>query len=196
MGDKSLQKKRYIIEKARDVFCKNGYRAVNMKDIVDACEISRGGLYLYFANTKELFEAVLEEENSSMTDLIERAKTNGSTPGEIMLMYLEEQKKSILKKKDNLAAASYEYLFENKLSNQKNPVRKQFDERAAAMTSLIAEGVEQEWMVCEDAAEAALNICYTIEGLKVSAQTIGLTAEAVDKEIEYIMGTLGMVIQG
>lgn len=196
MGDKSLQKKRYIIEKARDVFCKNGYRAVNMKDIVDACEISRGGLYLYFANTKELFEAVLEEENSSMTDLIERAKTNGSTPGEIMLMYLEEQKKSILKKKDNLAAASYEYLFENKLSNQKNPVRKQFDERAAALASLIAEGVEQEWMVCEDAAEAALNICYTIEGLKVSAQTIGLTAEAVDKEIEYIMGTLGMVIQG
>ena len=131
-----------------------------------------------------------------MTDLIERAKANGSTPGEIMLMYLEEQKKSILKKKDNLAAASYEYLFENKLSNQKNPVRKQFDERAAALAGLIAEGVEQEWMVCEDAAEAALNICYTIEGLKVSAQTIGLTAEAVDKEIEYIMGTLGMVIQG
>ena len=195
MGDKSLQKKKYIREKARGVFCKNGYRAVNMKDIVDACEISRGGLYLYFANTKELFEAVLEEENSGMTDLIERAKANGSTPGEIMLMYLEEQKKSILKKKDNLAAASYEYLFESKLSNQTNPVRKQFDERAAALAGLIAEGVEQEWMVCEDADEAALNICYTIEGLKVSAQTIGLTAEAVDKEIEYIMGTLGMVIK-
>ena len=63
------------------------------------------------------------------------------------------------------------------------------------MAGLIAEGVKQEWMVCEDADEAALNICYTIEGLKVSAQTIGLTAEAVDKEIEYIMGTLGMVIK-
>ena len=33
-----------------------------MKDIVEACGISRGGLYLYFANTKELFEALLEEE--------------------------------------------------------------------------------------------------------------------------------------
>ena len=112
-----------------------------------------------------------------------------------MLMYLEEQKKSILKKKDNLAAASYEYLFESKLSNQTNPVRKQFDERAAALAGLIAEGVEQEWMGCEDADAAALNICYTIEGLKVSAQTIGLTAEAVDNEIEYIMVTLGMVIK-
>lgn len=195
MGDKSLQKKKYIIEKARGVFCEKGYRAVSMKDIVDACEISRGGLYLYFENTKELFEAVLEEENTGMTDLIERAKANGSAPGEIMLMYLEEQKKSILKKKDNLAAASYEYLFENKQVSQKNPARKQFDERAAALEELIADGVEQEWMVCENPAEAALNICYTVEGLKVSAQTVGLTSEAVDKEIEYIMGTLGMVIK-
>ena len=196
MGDKSLQKKRYIIEKARDVFCKNGYRAVSMKNIVDACEISRGGLYLYFTSTKELFEAVLEEESTGIADMINSARANGSTPGEIMLMYLEEQKKSILKKKDNLTAASYEYLFENKLSDQQNPVRKQFNERAAVLENLITDGVEQEWMVCEDAAAAALNICYTIEGLKVSAQTIGLTAEAVDKEIEYIMGTLGMVIKG
>ena len=46
MGDKSLHKKNYIIEKAREVFQKKGYRAVTMKDIVDACGISRGGLYL------------------------------------------------------------------------------------------------------------------------------------------------------
>ncbi len=50
-------------------------------------------------------------------------------------------------------------------------------------------------MVCEDAAEAARNIAYTMEGLKISAQTIGVTAEAVDREIEYIMGTLGMVVK-
>lgn len=50
-------------------------------------------------------------------------------------------------------------------------------------------------MVCEDAAEAARNILYTIEGLRVSAQTTGVTAEAVDREIAYIMGTLGMVVK-
>lgn len=68
-------------------------------------------------------------------------------------------------------------------------------ENIAALEKLIADGVAQEWMVCEDAAEAARNIAYTIEGLKVSAQTIGVTAEVVDREIEYIMGTLGMVVK-
>ena len=34
------------------------------------------------------------------------------------------------------------------------------------LAHLIAEGVAQEWMDCEDAAEAARNIPYTLEGLK------------------------------
>lgn len=195
MGDKSLQKRKYIIEKARSVFCKNGYRAVTMKDIVEACDISRGGLYLYFANTKELFEALLEEEYAGIQSVIKSAETSNATPGEIMLIYLDEQKKEILKKKDNITAAVHEYLFENKGAKSDNPVRKQFYERTAALEKLITDGVEQEWMVCEDAAEAALNISYTIEGLKISAQTMGITTEDVDREIEYIMGTLGMVLK-
>ncbi len=189
MGDKSLQKRKYIIEKARNVFYRNGYRAVTMKDIVEACDISRGGLYLYFSNTKELFEAVLAEEYAGVGSAMEKAQASHATPGEVMLQYLDEQKKVILRKKDNIAAAIYEYLFENK------PVKNLFLENIAALEKLIADGVAQEWMVCEDAAEAARNIAYTIEGLKVSAQTIGVTAEVVDREIEYIMGTLGMVVK-
>ncbi|MDE7207093.1 MAG: TetR/AcrR family transcriptional regulator, partial [Lachnospiraceae bacterium] len=47
MGDKSLQKKNMIVEAAREVFLKRGYRAVTMKEIVEQFGISRGGLYLY-----------------------------------------------------------------------------------------------------------------------------------------------------
>ena len=51
MGEKSVQKKQYILETARKVFAEKGYKNVTMKDIVEACEISRGGLYLYFDST-------------------------------------------------------------------------------------------------------------------------------------------------
>ncbi len=108
MGDKSLQKKNMIVEAAREVFFKRGYRAVTMKEIVEACGISRGGLYLYFANTKELFEAVLERENQTLSSILELSAAKKSNPGEILLMYLDEQKKTILKKKGNLAVATYE----------------------------------------------------------------------------------------
>lgn len=195
MGDRTVQKRKYIVEKARSVFGRNGYRAVTMKDIVEMCEISRGGLYLYFASTRELFEAVLEEEHARGAAVIQTVMSKGVSPGEKLLLYLDEQKKIILKKKENLTAATYEYLFETNLSAKNNPMKKRFDEDVAVLTQMIADGVEQEWMVCEDAAEAARNILFTMEGLKVSACAMGVTAGMVDREIEYIMGTLGMVVK-
>lgn len=195
MGDKSSQKRKYILEKARSVFYINGYRAVTMKDIVEACGISRGGLYLYFDSVRTLFEAVLEEEYAGMTTVLDSIGTNDSAPGEVLLMYLDGQKKMILKKKDNLTAAVYEYLFENKTLKNDNPVRLRHDKDVQLLERLITDGVEQEWMVCDDAAEAARNILYTIEGMKLSSRTTGITAEQVDREIEYIMGTLGMVVK-
>ena len=55
MSDKSEQKKKYILETARKVFIEKGFKNVTMKDIVEACDISRGGLYLYFGSTREIF---------------------------------------------------------------------------------------------------------------------------------------------
>ena len=63
MGEKSVQKKRYIVEKARDVFMEKGFKKVTMKDIVEACDISRGGLYLYFESTSQIFMEVLRMES-------------------------------------------------------------------------------------------------------------------------------------
>ena len=62
MSDKSVQKKKHILDTARKVFQEKGYKQVTMKDIVDACEISRGGLYLYFSSTAEIFEEILHQE--------------------------------------------------------------------------------------------------------------------------------------
>lgn len=195
MGDKSQQKRKYILEKSRGVFYEKGYRAVTMKDIVEACGISRGGLYLYFSNVKELFEAVLEEEFAGVDALLEDVGDQVFTPGERLLMYLDGQKKEILKKTGNLAAAEYEYMFENRASEETNLAKRQFDKSVAALERLIGEGVEQEWMVCEDAAEAARNILYTLEGLRVLSLTTTVTVEMVDREIAYIMGILGMTVK-
>ena len=52
---------------------------------------------------------------------------------------------------------------------------------------LIAAGVETVEFYCEDPLGAARNIMYVLEGLKVSAHTIGITEKAVDDELLYIM---------
>ena len=77
----------------------------------------------------------------------------------------------------------------------KVPAKNHFVKTVKALEQLIADGVAQEWMVCESPKEAAKNIAYTLEGMKAAAQTTGISAKTVDSQIEYIMGTLGMVIK-
>ena len=53
MSEKSVQKKNFIIETAKNVFVEKGYKNVTMKDVIEACDISRGGLYLYFSRDRK-----------------------------------------------------------------------------------------------------------------------------------------------
>ena len=71
MGDKSIQKTQYIIDVAAKVFSEMGYKNVTMKDVVDACDISRGGLYLYYESTTELFIDVMKSQFESREDFTE-----------------------------------------------------------------------------------------------------------------------------
>ncbi|MBD5458988.1 MAG: helix-turn-helix transcriptional regulator, partial [Lachnospiraceae bacterium] len=109
MGEKSLQKKQYILETARKVFVEKGYKNVTMKDIVEACDISRGGLYLYFGSTEELLLAVLQKEADEIDDIFTETIAEEDSAADILTLFLKEQKKELLRKKNNLTMAVYEY---------------------------------------------------------------------------------------
>jgi len=186
MGEKSLQKKQFILETAREVFMEKGYKNVTMKDIVDQCEISRGGLYLYFNNTKEVFEEVLQLEAQDTDDVLAGAISEESSCTDILLLFFKEQKKELLRKKKNLTIAIYEYLFEHKVPKKENTLRKQFDMGIKIMEQLITDGVDNGEFYCEDILGMARNIMFVIEGMKIAAQTMGISEEMIDYEFAFI----------
>ncbi len=192
MGEKSAQKRKYILETARRVFMDKGYKRVTMKDIVDACEISRGGLYLYFNSTAEIFLEVLKMETEEADDVFSDSITEDATAADILTLFLKEQKKELLRKKDTLTQATYEFYFENELPKKDNILKKQFDSAVKIMEKLIEAGVENGEFYCEDPMGTARNIMFVLEGLKINAQTIGITAETADREFMYILTALGV----
>lgn len=194
MGEKSLQKKKYILETARKVFMEKGYKRVTMKDIVEACDISRGGLYLYFNGTDEIFMEVLKMESEEADDLFAGSIKDDATITDILTLFLEEQKKELLQKKNNLVQATYEFYFENDLPKKENILKNQFDSAVLIIQKLIENGVENGEFYCEDCEGTARNIMYVLEGLKISAQTIGVTEKSVDREIRYLLQGLGVEI--
>ncbi len=190
MGEKSIQKKKYILETARKVFMEKGFKKVTMKDIVEACEISRGGLYLYFESTNQIFLEVLKMESQEADDVFSDSITEDATAADILILFLKEQKKELLRKKDTLTQAIYEFYFDGEVPKKGNVLKKQFDSAVRIIEKLIETGNENGEFYCEDCKGAARNIMFVLEGLKISAQTIGITAEDVDREILYILRTL------
>lgn len=187
MSDKSVQKKKYILETARGVFAEKGYKSVTMKDIVDACDISRGGLYLYFSSTREIFLEVLRMEQEEADDVFEKSISKEAGPADILALFLKEQKRELVSKKPGLNKASYEFFFEEQNYGKDNFLKKQFDSAVVVIQKLIEAGVENGEFYCEDARRAASNIMYVLEGLKIASLTRGITEAAVDREIMYVM---------
>jgi len=190
MGDKSILKRQFIIETARSVFKKSGYKNVTMKAVVEACEISRGGLYIYFGSTKEIFEAVLNLEKQEADDVFADNITEDATPSDILALFLKEQKKEILNKNDTLTVAIYEFFFEYKVPKKENILRKQFDMAVKVIETLIEEGIRNQEFVSADPLGMARNIMFIIEGLKISAQTMGITEAMVNKELMFVLEQL------
>ena len=192
MGEKSQQKKKYIIEKARQVFVEKGYRNVTMKDIIEACEISRGGLYLYFPSTKEIFLEVLNQEQESGDDVFSTQIGEDSTIVDIVELFFAAQKAELLNSKDNLAMATYEYYFAHKPEGEENFLRTQFEAAVQALTQLIEMGVDAGELYCEQPQTAAEEIMYALEGLKASYLTMKVSEAEIDKQIEYLLQGLGL----
>ena len=192
MGEKSQQKKKYIIEKAREVFVEKGYRNVTMKDIIEACDISRGGLYLYFPSTKEIFLEVLKQEQESGDDVFSPQLDADSTIVDILELFFAAQKAELLNSKDNLTMATYEYYFAHKPEGEENFLRAQFEAAVQALTQLIEMGVEDGELYCEQPQTAAEEIMYALEGLKASYLTMKVSEAEIDKQIEYLLQGLGL----
>lgn len=192
MGEKSLQKRRFILETARKVFMEKGYKNVTMKDIVEACDISRGGLYLYFASTAEIFMEVLRMETEEADDVFSDSITEDATVADIMMLFLKEQKRELLRKRNNLTVATYEYYFGETVSKKDNILKRQFDSAVKIIEKLLEAGVENGEFYCENCHGMARNIMFVLEGLKISAHTIGVTEEMVDEELIFILRELGI----
>jgi len=63
VGEADSAKRRQIIDGARTVFMNLGFDGASMGEIARAAGVSKGTLYVYFADKSRLFEAIVEEES-------------------------------------------------------------------------------------------------------------------------------------
>ena len=68
-----------VLRHAKRIFARKGYHRTNVADIIARARIARGTFYLYFQNKKDLFEELLEQVVTELTQRIQRLRVG---PGE------------------------------------------------------------------------------------------------------------------
>ena len=69
-GEEESAKRRQILDGARKVFMDLGFDGASMGEIARAAAVSKGTLYVYFADKCALFEAIIEQEVVEQSQIV------------------------------------------------------------------------------------------------------------------------------
>ena len=193
------QRRTNLLEAAAEVFIEHGFEKTTMKLVMDKAGVSRGGLYHYFDNKEDLFEAVIEEEQSDLIDgSIQTMIKQQDSYWDVLLMTFLGDDKEPDDEMDPLAPSKIEYFITGRTDKRRQESAQQRYIKAFEMTTkIIVEGEKAgEFTPRFDNQIIAKSIITYIDGLAVGhslldSKNIQLRAQT-ELLIEYLKWVLNV----
>ncbi|HID55172.1 TPA: TetR/AcrR family transcriptional regulator, partial [Candidatus Poribacteria bacterium] len=82
------ERRRFIIERARELFARYGMKKTTMDDIASACGMGKASLYYYFKNKEDIFRAVIDLEFEMFKRKVEENLSKAKSPKEKIRVYI------------------------------------------------------------------------------------------------------------
>ncbi|MPM38642.1 hypothetical protein SDC9_85272 [bioreactor metagenome] len=173
MSTKKEKTRELILDISYTLFAKNGFNKITMKDICDATNMSRGGLYSHFSSTREIFEAILKKINQKdEMNFFEQMEKN--IPAiEIINNALVLMEDEMSHPEDSLSLAMYEYSgsVDSNLMEHFNKIGEE------KWTALINYGIERGEFHRVNVTEIVNVILYAYQGVRMWSRIIPMTPD-------------------
>lgn len=186
MSKKSLEKRNLILKHAEQIFSEKGFSAVTMKDIIDACNISRGGIYLYFSSTDEIFMEVIKIHHQSS---MQKTKHNIDDVKDFQTVvndYFENLKQEMLSVKSGLKLAMIEFFVAHKAETDNYFFVKAMDGLKAPIEEILSLGKKQEKISYDNLSEVADLVFYWQIGLEEIMLSTNVPIESMYLQIDLM----------
>ncbi|MGO5051028.1 TetR/AcrR family transcriptional regulator [Lachnospiraceae bacterium LCP25S3_G4] len=186
MTGKKEKTRELIIDMSYTLFAKNGFNKITMKDICDATNMSRGGLYSHFSGTREIFEAILEKLNQKDEMNFYEEMEKRISAIEIMNHALALMEKEMNHPEDSLSLAMYEYsgcVDSNLMEHFNNIGEKKW-------TALIKYGMERGEFYNVNVAELVNVIMYAYQGVRMWSRIVPMTPDIFQSITNHIKNQL------
>lgn len=186
LATKSEEKREFILLQAKQVFIRKGFTAVTMKDIIEECDISRGGIYLYFKSVDDIFMQVIIMHNKQKLKEARDYLAEDKSFKQLLDEYFEKQKKRLLNMSSSLLMAMYEYRFAHKDDYDKEFFYNQFENTKTIVLEMLSYGVRKGEITGRNIDDLAMNIVFFIEGLSMLGTAAGVSEELIDRQMTLI----------
>ena len=187
---KGIEKKLYILEKAAAVFIKKGYTAVTMKDIVDECGISRGGLYKYYASTQEIFLDILSVEKEDDGSFFTEGMENGVNAIKIFSEFLRQQKNELLNVDNTIRLAVYEFFLSHRDHDATDILKRQYTDIMSVLSQVLHYGIarnEITKITLGEVENTANQVIILLEGLNILALSKQISSQLIDEQFGLLI---------
>lgn len=182
MNSKKERTRELILKKSYELFAKNGFKQITMKDVCEATGLSRGGLYSHFAGTDQIFEAILEVLNQKDEMNFEKEMSEGRSAIDILDGALRLMEDEMLHPEDSLSLAMYEYAgtIDREMMNHFNMAGEK------KWTDLIHYGMERGEFKEVDVHEMVSVILYAYQGVRMWSRIVDMTDATVREIVMHI----------
>lgn len=185
---KSEEKKAYILQQAYELFVEKGFYAVTMSDIVERCEISRGGLYRYYTSTEQLFRELIRRGGEADQADFAAKMEQGVPFADILERFLAMQHDELKQIGSSLTQAAYEFFLAHREAEDRELLRDRHGEAGQLLSGLIRYGIERGEVAAiaeKQAAAAAEHLLVCLEGLRILALAADLDEHFLKTQLEF-----------
>ena len=166
MSRKGDLTKQHIKEQAIKLFAQRGFKDVTMKDICEVTDLSRGGLYLHYSSTRQIFSDIIDDLMNAQGNEFSEKIAQGLSAKEILLQVLERYKNEMLDTQGSLSVAIYEF-FSADTSKQDNALFQQYQKSYLMWKQLLEYGIiRKEFNVVDIDAIIDL-IVFSYQGVRM-----------------------------
>jgi AcrR family transcriptional regulator len=175
--------KEAIVNVARHIFSRFGFRKTTMDEIALASRKGKSSIYYYFSSKEEIFQAVVEKEAAILKQELIQAHSEADSAAQKLKMHVLVRMRTMEKLANFYSAIKDDYLGHLEFVEK---IRKKYDqEEIQMMEKILVEGVENGNFEIEDTSLAAIAIVTALKGMEIP-----LFWGVEEKDIEHRLDNL------
>lgn len=186
MTNKRGEETRQLIKKsACSLFAGKGFKQVTMRDICEAANLSRGGLYCHYGSTREIFREIINDFMIQQGDSFSEKIEHQLSAKEILNEVLEKYKNEMLDSQSSLSLALYEY-FSIDNTETGNELCAQYTASFNAWQTLLEYGIKNGEFHHVDIKSVFDLIIFSYQGVRMYSKIMPIDEDIPQRIIDQI----------